>query len=177
MEDGQRQFTAIHVAGDFVDLHSFLLTVMDHSVIALSECRIGIVPHSELRTITETHPHLARMLWLTTLIDGAIHREWLVARARRTAEQQLAHLICELYIRSRRVGVAGKDELDFPLTQSETADVLGLSAVHLNRVLQSLRREDILVWRSGRILIGDFDELARRAEFDPTYLNLETKPL
>src|SRR5690606_13153704 len=85
MADGRRQITAIHMAGDFVDLHSFILKIMDHGILALSACRVAYVPHATLQRITETHPHLTRLLWLNTLMDGATHREWLAAMGRRSA--------------------------------------------------------------------------------------------
>jgi CRP-like cAMP-binding protein len=68
LENGARQITSIHIPGDFVDLHSFLLHKMDHSVIALSHCRIAMMPHEKLRWISEEHPHLSRLLWLNTLV-------------------------------------------------------------------------------------------------------------
>jgi CRP-like cAMP-binding protein len=177
MHAGSRQFTSVHIVGDFIDLHSFLLAAMDHSIIALTDCRIGIVPHKNLRRITEEHPHLGRVLWLVTLIDGAIHREWVAALGRRSAEQHMAHLICELYVRLDSVGAASDGRFFFPLTQSEVADSLGLSTVHVNRVLQSQRRTSLVDWRGQEIHIRDFKGLAEMAEFDPTYLNLEGKPL
>src|SRR5919199_345555 len=104
LSNGRRQITALHVLGDFVDLHSFLLGKMDHGVVALTPCRVGVVPHEELRAITDRYPHLTRLLWLNTLIDGAIHREWLLAMGRRSALGHTAHLICELFLRLQAVG-------------------------------------------------------------------------
>jgi len=177
LSDGQRQITAIHVAGDFVDLHSFLLSKVDHSVSALTQCRVGSVPHDRLRQICEEFPHLGRMLWLTTLIDGSIHREWLVAMGRRTATQHMAHIFCELYLRLQVVERTDGESFEFPLTQAEVADTMGLSSVHVNRVLQELRSLHLISWRSQVVTIHDYGALAELAEFDPTYLNLEGKPL
>ncbi|MBL8584662.1 MAG: Crp/Fnr family transcriptional regulator, partial [Rhizobiaceae bacterium] len=96
LSDGSRQITALHIAGDFVDLHAFLLKVMDHGIVALSPCMVAYAQHGDLKTITEEAPHLGRLLWLDTLVDGAIHREWIVAMGRRSKDGHLAHLICEL---------------------------------------------------------------------------------
>src|SRR3569833_3730554 len=133
--DGQRQITALHVPGDFVDLHSFALKEMDHSVGALSISRVIYFPHSALTVITERFPHLTRVLWLMTLLDGAIHREWLVAMGRRAAAGQLAHLVCELYIRLNIVGLAQDYSFSVPLTQVELAVALGFFVVFVFCVL------------------------------------------
>lgn len=176
LASGQRQITAIHMPGDFVDLHSLLLKEMDHSVGALSNCRVVTFPHKGLVEITEQFPHLTRLLWLSTVLDGAIHREWLVAMGRRSAAEQLAHLICELYLRMNLVGRAPEQRFQLPITQVELGDVLGLSAVHVNRVLQELRAEQLLTWQGDHIHIIDWPRLQRRAEFDPRYLHLVNEP-
>ncbi len=176
LEDGRRQVTAFHISGDFVDLHSFLLKPMDHNVTAVTPCRLALVKHSVLTDITREHPHLTRMLWLSTLIDAAIHREWLVALGRRSALSNLAHLLCELYLRLETVGLTKGGSFQFPVTQVLLADALGLSPVHVNRVLQELRREDFVTWRGANVVIKDFDKLKAVGEFDPTYLNLTPVP-
>lgn len=174
-EDGSRQITAIHVPGDFVDLPSLLLRTMDHSVGALSACRVVRFPHELLRRLTETHPHLTRMLWLMTLIDSSIYREWLVAAAR-PAPEQLAHLICELHMRLTIAGVVSGNSFALPLTQTVIGEALGLSAVHVNRSLQQLRSEGLFTWQSQQLTILDLDGLRRRGHFDTRYLHLSSEP-
>jgi len=176
MANGRRQITAIHVAGDFVDLHSFLLKTIDHGVLALTPCRIAVVPHVAIERITEEHPHLSRMLWLSTLIDGAIHREWLVAMGRRSAAGHMAHLICELFLRLRAVRLTQGNTFQIPITQVELGDTLGLSTVHVNRVLQELRGEELIRWQGNTVSILDWERLKKAAEFTPTYLNVEHEP-
>jgi CRP-like cAMP-binding protein len=176
LADGGRQITALHVAGDFVDLHAFLLKTMDHGITALSRCRVGFAKHSDLKKITEKAPHLARLLWLDTLVDGAIHREWIVAMGRRSRKSHLAHLICELFVRLEGVERTTGNSFYFPLSQAEMADVLGLSAVHMNRVIQNLRREGLISWINQTITILDWDRIRDVAEFDPTYLSMIREP-
>lgn len=176
LSNGRRQITALHVAGDFVDLHSFLLHTMDHGVVSLSPCRIALVPHAVLHEITEHCPHLTRLLWLSTLIDGATHREWLVAMGRRPALGHAAHLLCELFTRLQAVGLTTERSFRLPITQTEFGDALGLSTVHVNRVLQEIRAEGLITWESGLVTIHDWDRLRHMAEFDPTYLNLWSEP-
>jgi CRP-like cAMP-binding protein len=176
LREGQRQITALHVSGDFVDLHGYLLKVMDHSVVAIGPCEVGFVSHRHIRAITETTHHLTRMFWLSTVIDGAIQRTWITCLGRRSAEQHMAHLFCELYIRLEAAGVATGQAFDFPMTQAQLGDVLGLSVVHVNRKLQELRAANLLTWQGGRIAILDMKGLAELAEFDPTYLSLNREP-
>ncbi|ODT32157.1 MAG: Crp/Fnr family transcriptional regulator [Kaistia sp. SCN 65-12] len=176
LEDGGRQIAALHVPGDFLDLHGFLLKVLAHGVLALSDCTLALVEHEALRKLTETSPHLARLLWLDTLIDASVHREWLVGMGRRKAIGQLAHLMCELYVRLKLVDRTDGMSFRLPVTQNELADVLGLSIVHVNRTLRSLRRRGVIRWEGERIHIDDWDGLAAIAEFDPVYLSLQKEP-
>jgi len=176
LSSGKRQFTAVHVAGDFVDLHGLLLKQMDHGVIALSPCRVAFVPHANLKTVTETNPHLTRMFWLSTVVDGAIQRAWITCLGRRSAIQHLAHLICELYLRLEIVDRAENGKFEFPVTQAEIGDMLGLSNVHVNRMLQELRATGLIRWRGSTVQIDDFEGLSTFAEFDPLYLNLSREP-
>lgn len=171
--NGRRQITAIHVSGDFVDLHSFLLKTMDHGVLALTPCRVAVVPHATLEQITHEYPHLTRLLWLNTLIDGAIHREWLTAMGRLSATAHMAHFICELFLRLKTVGRTDGDTIQLPLTQAELGDTLGLSTVHVNRVLQELRKEGLIRWQGDALTILDWKRLEEVGEFTSTYLNLQ----
>ena len=172
LEDGGRQITAVHVPGDFVDLHSFLLHRMDHGVSSLTACRVAAVPHPTLTSISRQHPHLSRLLWLMTLVDGAMHREWLVAMGRRTATAHLAHLVCELCRRLEVVGLAPDHQFLFPATQADIGDMLGLSSVHVNRCLQELRGSGLIHWQGHVVKILDWNGLTRVADFDPAYLHL-----
>jgi CRP-like cAMP-binding protein len=173
LQSGKRQITALHIVGDFVDLHGFLLERMDHAVSALTPCRVATVPHERLREISESHPRLTRMLWLDTLIDGAIHREWLVAMGRLSALGHTAHLLCELFLRLRAVGQTDGNSFRLPITQAELGDALGLSPVHVNRVLQELRAEGLITSRGTILTIKDWERLKQVGEFSPTYLNLD----
>lgn len=176
LSDGQRQIMELHIAGDFVDLHGFLLKRLDHNVGAMSPVTIASVPHDALRGITETHPHLGRMLWFSTLLDASIHREKILSIGRRSALARIAHMFCELLVRLRIVGLASESGYALPLTQADLADVTGLTSVHVNRMLKKLRDDNLLTFRGGTVTIGDWERLQRVAEFDPTYLHLERRP-
>lgn len=173
MQDGQRQISELHLSGDFVDLHSFTLKRLDHDVVCLTACRVALVPHENLRKITERFPHLARVYWFATNLDAAIYREMTVSLGRRSALQRMAHLFCELYVRLEIVGLTDSGSYDFPLTQNEFGECLGLTPVHVNRTLQELRRRDLIHLEGRRATILDPGALKSLAEFDPGYLYLD----
>jgi CRP-like cAMP-binding protein len=175
LSEGQRQIQEIHVAGDFADLHGFLLKRLDHNVGALTRCRIALVPHDTLRQITENEPHLARMLWFSTLLDAAIQREKILSVGRRSALARLAHIICELYVRFELVGLAPDHSFAFPVTQLDLGDATGLTSVHVNRMLKQLRDDRLVTFRGGEVTIHDWPRLQQVAEFDPAYLFLEKR--
>lgn len=176
LADGQRQIMELHVPGDFLDLHSFLLKRLEHHVGSLTPVRIAVVPHDAIRQITEDHPHLARMLWFSTLLDAAIHREHILSVGRRTALARIAHLICELQVRLEVVGLCEDMRFPLPLTQADIADATGLTSVHVNRMLKRLRDEELVVFRGGEVIIQDWERLQRVAEFSPDYLYLDRRP-
>ena len=176
LRSGQRQVTELHVAGDFADLHSFTLKRLDHSVMTLTPCRVAIVPHHNIRKLTERHPHLTRLYWFATNLDAAIHREWEVSLGRRSAASRMAHLFCELQVRLGLVGLVEGDSYKLGLTQTELAECLGLTAVHVNRTLRDLREQGLMEFRAGTVAIADTAGLRRLAEFDPTYLYLDRRP-
>ena len=176
LADGQRQIMEVHVPGDFLDLHSFLLKQLDHNVGSMTPVRYAAVPHEAIRRLTETQPHLSRILWFSTLLDAAIHREKILSIGRRSALARIAHLFCELYIRLEVAGLAADHRYALPLTQADLADSTGLTSVHVNRMLKRLRQDGLLTFRSGEVVIHDFDALERLAEFDAGYLHLERRP-
>ncbi|MBW8813416.1 MAG: Crp/Fnr family transcriptional regulator [Caulobacterales bacterium] len=177
LQDGSQQVTALHIGGDFVDLHSFLLRRMDHGVVALTDCALVRMQHSRLRQLTSQYPHLGRLLWLSTLLDAAIHRQWIVGIGRRTILGNTAHLFCELFRRLQVVGLASDRDFELELNQSQLADVLGGSRASINGAVQTLRAQGLIAWKGGCLNILDWSRLADLAEFDPTYLQLEAMPV
>lgn len=168
-----RVITALHVPGDFVDLHGFLLAKLDHSIIAVGPAEIEFIDHDELTEISENFPHLTRLLWMATVIDAAIHRQWLVAAASLRSTAHLAHLLCEIYTRLNAVGAASDHQFHLPLLQRELADILGYSPIHVNRAVRDLRDRGFIRWTGPEIAIIDWKGLTLLARFDPSYLDLE----
>lgn len=176
LRNAERQITAIHVPGDFVDLHSFTLKRLDHNIMTLTPCRVAMVPHAKLRLITETLPHLTRLLWFLTTLDASIQREWELSLGRRTALAKAAHILCELRVRMDVVGLAEEDGYRVPITQAELAECIGLTSVHVNRTLRELRERGLVEFRRGDVRILDLAGLERVAEFHSAYLYLERRP-
>jgi CRP-like cAMP-binding protein len=175
LQSGERQVTELHVAGDFADLHSFTLKQLDHDVLTLSDCTVAIVPHERLRDITERYPHLGRIFWFNSNMDAAITRELALSLGQRTALGRMAHLFCELYVRLDVVGRVDGSAYDFPLTQREVSECLGLTVVHANRTLQELRRRRLVEFEKGKLTILDRRGLEAVAEFDPAYLYINRR--
>lgn len=177
LESGERQILEVHLPGDFADLHGFTLKRLDHDVVSISECVIALVPHERLLELTEQQPHLTRIYWLLTNIDAAIAREQALSLGRRSAISRMAHLFCELHLRLGIVGKTDGDTFEFPLTQRELSECLGLTVVHVNRTLQELRRRNVVESENRRISIIDRPTLESIAEFDPAYLQLDKRRL
>ncbi len=175
LANGDRQISELHIAGDFVDLHSFPLKKLDHNVLALTPCRIAIVPHARLETISEQHPHLTRLLWFLTTLDAAMHREWVLTLGRRTALARIAHLFCELHVRLSIVGLADESGFDLPLTQQDLAECLGMTAVHFNRVLGVLKADGAVSFERKKVRFHDLERVRQIAEFTSDYLYVERR--
>src|SRR5215210_5393836 len=171
-EEGKRQIFSFHISGDIPDLQSLHLDVMDHSLSSLTACKLMFIPHETMRDLVRRCPRIGDAFWRDTLIDAAVFREWMVCLGRREAYGHMAHLLCELYVRLKAVGLTNGNAYEFPLTQAEFGDALGLSTVHVNRTLQDLRGDGLITLRSGLVTVLDWERLREAGEFDPTYLHL-----
>lgn len=170
--EGQRQIMSFHIPGDMPDLQSLHLKVMDHSLSALTPVTAAFIPHEALNALTHEQPGIAALFWRDTLIDAAIFREWLAGVGRRTARARIAHVICEVYLKLRAVRLAGEGGFELPITQVELADALGLSPVHVNRVLQELRADGLIASKGRFVTISDWERLKAAGDFEPSYLHL-----
>jgi CRP-like cAMP-binding protein len=165
-EDGKRQILSFHVAGDMPDLHGLPLKRMDYDLMTLSEAQLGFIDHEALEQILDGRPALARALWRESLIDAALFRQWIVNLGARSAPGRLAYLIAELRQRLGAMGLVVNEQFEFPITQSKLADALGVSAVHVNRVLQSFRTQGILDVRRRIVTLGDFEKILQLGGLD-----------
>lgn len=173
LEGGKRQIHSFHIPGDIPDLQSLHLQVMDHSVATLVASKVAFIPHEILRALMREHPRIGDVFWRDTLIEAAAFREWMAGIGRRSAYARIAHLLCEMFVRLKAVGLTNGNSCEMPITQAELGDALGLSTVHVNRTLQELRANRLVTSRTNaRITIEDWEGLKEAGEFDPTYLHL-----
>lgn len=169
-EAGERNIVGLQVPGDFVDLHAFALKRLDHAVVTIGPAMLGHVSHKRLAQIVRDEPHITRMLWFSTLLDAAIHREWILKLEQLKAEERLAHMMCELWHRLNFVGLADAHGFNMPLLQTHLANACGTTAVHINRVIKAVRQRGMLEINRGRVTLPDRPALEAFARFTPDYL-------
>jgi CRP-like cAMP-binding protein len=174
---GGRQLVALHMRGEFIDLHGYPLRWLDHSVLTVSPVTIATVHHDQITSLVERFPNLGRMLWFSTLLDAAMHREWTFRLGRLGAAARVAHLFSELNFRLTRVGLSDGRRFRLPLTQTDLGEACGLTNVHISRVLTILRRKGLLVYADGVAEIPDAPALAEFGAFRPDYLYFEDSSL
>ena len=169
---GKRQIVSFGIAGDIPDLQSLHLKVLDTGVSTISPCSVGFIQHEDLHDLCRRWPRIAAAFWRETLVDAAIFREWVANVGRREGYTRMAHILCELMVRLKAVGLAEDHACDLPITQGEFADALGMTTVHVNRMMQQLRAAGLIESRGTRITVPDWDRLKEAGEFEPTYLHL-----
>ena len=170
---GARQIVAIHMKGDMVDLQNAFLKVADHSVEMITAGRIAVVPKAEIERIALERPAVGKAMWLDTLVDASIFREWVANVGRRDARTRIAHLLCEFALRMKVAGIGEQNGYELPMTQEQIGDATGLTSVHVNRTLRSLEADGLIERAHARkINIGDWRKLAEVGDFDSNYLHL-----
>lgn len=178
LAEGRRQVAALHFAGATPDLQSLFMPVMDHNITTLTEARVGFIPHASLRELLAREPSLALTFWRETVVDAAISREWVVNLGSRQAQERIAHLFCEVATRLKCMGQATRIgnllTIAWPLSQSQLAEITGLSNVHVNRSLKALRASKMVEITRGWVTIHDLAGLMAFARFNPDYLLAET---
>lgn len=169
--EGGRQIISLHVAGEFLDLQNSFLGVADHSVQMLTEGELAFIPPGVLEELALTRSAIGRALWIDSLIDASIFREWVVNVGRRDSRARVAHLLCEFSLRLEAAGLASNHSYELPMTQEQLADAVGLTSVHVNRVLKQLG-EDGLITRDRRsIVIEDWKRIREVGDFNERYLH------
>ena len=168
---GGRQIVAFLLPGDFGDLHAGVLQDLDHSIATVTKALVATIPPAEMDELINMRPAVTEAFWWPQLVDESILRTWVVSMGRRSSMERVAHLMCELYARMRAIGLADADSCEMPLTQLVLADALGLTPVHINRVLRKLRTAGIMQLSDGVLRVLDPAGLARLAGFDDNYLH------
>ena len=170
---GHRQIVAIHMKGEMVDLQNSLLGTADHSVQMLTSGQIAFIPREEIVRIAFERPEVGKAMWLDTLVDGSISRDWIANIGRRDARSRIAHILCEFGLRLQHAGLGDQSGYTLPMTQEQLGDATGLTAVHVNRTIKALGAEGLIERVSPRaITIGDWKKLAGVGDFDSGYLHM-----
>ena len=171
LPSGTRQIMAFMLPGDACDLHVGMLTEMDHSLQAITNSQIALIPGEEMAAMMDAHPRIAQAMYKAQLIDEGTLRAWIVSMGRRSSVERVAHLMCELYLRSIGPGMEAGDAVELPISQVVLADALGMTPVHINRVLRDLRVSGAMALQRGSLKILDPIKLVRIAGFDDNYLH------
>jgi len=168
---GARQIVSFHVRGDLVDIQHLLLSRADHSVQTVTAARVAWIPKVDLLSLAWERPALGKALWRDCLIDGSVVREWVLNVGRREAKARISHMLCEFLSRCEAAGLGPPESTALPLTQQEIAEATGLTAVHVNRMLQELRAEGALKQGVRQVQISDWSRLCTIAGFNSAYLH------
>lgn len=171
LPNGTRQIMAFLMPGDACDLHIKLLAEMDHGIQAITPAMVATVTRNEMQELMVGHPNVSSAMYSAQLIDEGVMRAWIVSMGRRSSTERVAHLICELYLRARNIGLTTDDVFALPVSQLVLADALGMTPVHINRVLKELRLAGAMALKRGSVTILDPAKLVRIAGFDENYLH------
>jgi len=171
LRGGKRQYLSFHMTGDMPDAQTLFIERMDHGVCGIGPAVVAMIPHDDIIALIDRQPMLGEALWRETLIDAAVFREWIVNVGRRNAVKAMAHFMLEFATRLQAVGLRTAESFAMPLHQHELGDALGLSAVHVNRVLKELRDENVLDFRRDTVHVLSAERLRRIADFDALYLH------
>jgi CRP-like cAMP-binding protein len=170
---GERQIVAVHMKGEMVDLQNSLLQTADHTVQMLTAGEVATIPHEDIVRVARERPSVGRAMWIDTLVDGSIFREWIANVGRRDARTRIAHLLCEFSLRLKVSGLGSENDYELPMTQEQLADATGLTSVHVNRTIKVLEAEGLIDRVNPRTVhIGDWRKLAEVGDFDSNYLHL-----
>lgn len=172
LQDGRRQIVDFAIPGDLCDLNLFILDRMDHSICAITRLKVAEVGREMFHRVITNFPNITTALWWVELVSKSIHREWIVNVGQRSARERIAHLFCEMFLRLESVGLTHGFSCDFPPTQYDIADTTGLTAVHVNRTIQELRRDGLIELERQRLTIPDMLALQKAGLFNPDYLHI-----
>ena len=176
LADGRRQILAFLVPGDICDIYAFVFKNVDHSIGTIMPTLIAAIVRDKLVDILARHPRINTALCWNAMQDEAIQREHVVALGRRNAHARVAYLLCELVWRQQASGMGQDHAIRLPMTQTEIADMLGLTPVHVNRVLQDFRKQLLITLDHHRLTLLDIERLERIAELNENYLHLSGAP-
>lgn len=171
--NGGRQILSIHIPGDVVDIQHAMLGIADHNIQMLTTGEVALVSAAAVKELAVKNPTIGQALWLETLVDGAIFREWIANVGRRDARTRVSHLLCEFTVRLHTAGLTVGNRYELPMTQEQLGDATGLTAVHVNRTMQGLRSDGLISSNKRAITIENWNALTTVGDFNTAYLHPE----
>jgi CRP-like cAMP-binding protein len=175
--DGSRSISSIHMRGDVVNLQNSLVGVANHSVQALTRCKVALVPRDAVAQLAFAFPNIGMALWYDTLVQASMFREWIASIARRNARARIAHLLCEFGVRLEAAGLGSKVNYQLPMSQEHLGDCVGLTPVHVNRTLKDLEASGDITRSKRDVAIADWAKISRTAGFEDDYLQLASRTM
>jgi len=175
LPSGTRQMLAFILPGDSCDLHIDFFAQMDHNIQTITPCVVAKIERQSIEDIFDEHPSVLKAMYVSQIIEEAALRAWITSIGRRSSIERVAHLLCELFLRARNIGVGSDQELVLPLSQIILADALGMTPVHINRVLKQLRLAGAVAIARSSLVITSPPILAQVAGFDENYLQRRSR--
>ncbi len=175
--EGARQIMALHIPGDALDFQNLFLKESDHNVQMLTRGLVAEIPMPALEKLALGNSDVGRAILITTLIEASIFREWALNIGRRDARSRIAHLLCEFAYRLTSYGLQPSGTYELPMTQEQLADATGLTAVHVNRVLQGLQRDGLLDRDRRMVRFPSWERMRDVADFNPRYLHTRERSM
>lgn len=169
LSDGRRQILAIMLPGEMSEKGPAMPFGSPDAVVAATDVSAQSIARQSLLEVAQAYPRIQQALFFEELTRHAITREWVLLLGQRKADERLAYVLFETYARLKAMGTITGDRFEFPITQLDLADVVGLSTVHLNRTLQQLRSRKLVAWAGGIVELPDPAALARLAHFDHAF--------
>ena len=170
LHGGSRQIIDFILPGQIFGLQACLFKNALYSVAAITESSLSEIPFEMIDDVFERSPRLARALFWSAGSESAIIGEHLIDAARRSAYERISHLLLELFVRLNGAGLTDGMSFELPLTQELIGDAVGLTTVHVNRTMRSLREDKLIAIEGKRVTILDFESLSLVCDFENSYL-------
>jgi CRP-like cAMP-binding protein len=171
--DGTRQIVALHIPGEALDFQNLFLDVSDHGLQMLTRGEVAFVPRIAFQKLAASHPTIAQAILVTILVEASIFREWILNVGRRDARTRIAHVLCEFAIRLEAQGLIAQYGYELPMTQEQLGDVVGLTPIHVNRVLKILEADELITRSRGVIGFPQWQKMRAIGDFNQRFLHLE----
>lgn len=177
LHHGARQILDFILPGQIFGMQACLFNTALYSVSTITEASISAIPFDMIDSVFERSPRFAKALFWSAACESAILGEHLIDTARRSAYERVSHLLLELFVRLRAVGLTEDTSFQMPLTQELIGDALGLTTVHVNRTLRSLREDKLIAIEGKRVTLLDFEALSLLSNFENLYLHETARAL